>query len=92
MLAAGDIDSFRVVLDWVSGMLPLALARTQLLLPAEQGAWWTETITQEGLYLGEEYACDPTQRPTGYPVWLAGPGDIGGWRVTMNRGALELPC
>jgi hypothetical protein len=81
MLAAGDLDSFRSILDFVASLLPLARNRTALQLPAgDAGAFWTETINGvNGLYLGEEYACDPTARPDGYPVWLTGPGSLGGW-------------
>ena len=79
-MAAGDIDSFISILDFVLSILPVALARTALLLPGETGAFWTETINSvNGLYLSEEYACDPSQRPTGYPPWLTGPGSLGGW-------------
>ena len=86
MVAAGDLDSFRPILDFVLSVLPVALARTSQLLPGESGmflaalcsmrvskfssgfshyragAFWTETINcVNGLYLGEEYACDPSQ-------------------------------
>jgi hypothetical protein len=41
MLAAGDYDTLAVVLDWASSFLPLALARTRLLLPGVKGTFFT---------------------------------------------------
>lgn len=68
-----------VVLDWVSGMLPLIQARSQLLL-GFGSFFMTETEDQFGLYQGYEYGCSAaTERPPGYPIWLEGPGDEGGW-------------
>jgi hypothetical protein len=80
MLPAGDVEGMRVVLDWVTSFIPLAAARTQLLLPGEAGIFFTETVTSFGLYQGGEYGCDAaTKRPAGYPEWLEGPGSEGGW-------------
>lgn len=80
MLPAGDVEGMRVVLDWVSSFIPLASARTNLLLPGEAGIFFTETVTSFGLYQGGEYGCDSDKnRPSGYPDWLEGPGGEGGW-------------
>lgn len=80
MLPAGDVEGMRVVLDWVSGFIPLASARTNLLLPGEAGIFFTETVTSFGLYQGGEYGCDAAKnRPAAYPEWLEGPGGEGGW-------------
>jgi hypothetical protein len=80
MMKAGDLDSMRVILDWVAGFIPLALARTALLLPDEAGIFFTETVNHFGLYQAYEYGCDAaTNRPPGYPKWLEGPGSEGGW-------------
>ena len=76
MLAAGDYDLLEVVLEWASAFLPLARARTKLLLPGVEGAWFTEITNAFGLYQGKMYSgpdCAP--RPAGYPPWLS----IGGW-------------
>lgn len=77
MLAAGDFDTMRVILDWAASFLPLALARTALLLPGEKGVFFTETVNVFGLYQDGEVSCSP--RPANYPVWLEGPGSTGGW-------------
>jgi len=79
MLQAGDVAEFQVVLDWLAGFAPLAAARTNLLLPGEEGIFFTETVNAFGLYQGYEYGCDPSIRPADYPVYLEGPGDVGGW-------------
>jgi hypothetical protein len=71
-LAAGDYDTLRVVLDWILSFMPLALARTALLLPEEKGMFFTETVSVFGLYQGYEYSCSAADRPAGYPVWLEG--------------------
>ena len=76
-LAAGDIDVMRVILDWASALLPLARARTNLLLPSESGVFFTETVNVFGLFQDGEYSC--SARPEGYPIWLEGPGSTGGW-------------
>ena len=79
MLPAGDVENMRVVLDWTASFIPLASARTELLLPGESGIFFTETVNTFGLYQGPEYdGCDP-KREEGYPRWLEGPGGEGGW-------------
>jgi len=79
MLPAGDVENMRVVLDWTASLIPLASARTELLLPGESGIFFTETVSTFGLYQGPEYdGCDP-KREEGYPRWLEGPGGEGGW-------------
>ena len=80
-LAAGDWQEMQVVLEWVSGFIPLARARSELLLPEGQsGIFFTETVDVHGLYQGGEYGCDSaSNRPPGYPQWLEGPGSEGGW-------------
>ena len=79
MIASGDADSMRVVLDWVSGFVPLALARTATLLPSESGIFFTEVSDLNGLYQGSLYGCaNATEHPPGYPVWLEGKVS-GGW-------------
>lgn len=79
MLGAGDFAEYQVYIDWLLGFVPLALARTALLLPDEKGIFFTETVNAFGLYQGYEYGCDTSNRSPGYPVWLEGPGDEGGW-------------
>lgn len=80
MLAAGDLDSLAVALDWISSMIPLVSARTAALLPSNQsGIFFTETMDAFGLFQGYEYGCAASDRPAGYPVWLEAPGDLGGW-------------
>ena len=76
MFASGDYDTFKPVLEWASAFLPLALARTKLLLPEVEGVFFTETTNAFGLYQGESYdLCIPnnpnTTRPVGYPQWLS---------------------
>jgi hypothetical protein len=51
-MAAGDFDTMAVVLDWVSGMLPLIRARSQTLLGFDS-FFMTETEDQYGLYQGK---------------------------------------
>jgi hypothetical protein len=78
-MAAGDFDTMAVILDWVSGMLPLIRARSQALLGFDS-FFMTETEDIFGLYQGYEYGCNAAkERPEGYPVWLEGPGSEGGW-------------
>ena len=78
-LTAGDFDTMAVILDWVSGMLPLIRARSQALLGFDS-FFMTETEDIFGLYQGYEYGCNAAnERPEGYPVWLEGPGSEGGW-------------
>jgi len=48
-LIAGDFDTMRVLLDWVVGMMPLARARSRLLLGFDS-VFWTETVNAFGLY------------------------------------------
>jgi hypothetical protein len=80
MLAAGDVEGMRVVLDWVTAFAPLLRARTALLQPGGAGLFATETVTVSGLFQLTEYGCDwATNRPPGYPRWLEGPGSEGGW-------------
>jgi hypothetical protein len=76
MLAAGDYDLLAVVLEWAASFLPLARARTQLLLPGVGGAFFTEIVNAFGLYQGKMYS-GPTckDRTPGYPPWLS----LGGW-------------
>jgi hypothetical protein len=82
MLAAGDADSIRVVLDWVSGFIPLAIARTAAVLPPPNaGIFFTEVSDISGLYQGGLYGCTDDTRagepedhsaahaPTTVPVW-----------------------
>jgi hypothetical protein len=79
MLAAGDVDGMRVVLDWVSGFIPLALARTAALLPGQAGIFFTEVSDINGLYQSSLYGCIASHdHPPGYPVWLEGK-ESGGW-------------
>jgi hypothetical protein len=60
-------------------MLRLARARSELLLGFDSVSW-TETVNAFGLYQGYEYGCNAAaERPPGYPVFLEGPGDEGGW-------------
>ena len=76
MLAAGDYDLLAVVLDWASSFLPLARARTALLLPSVEGAFFTEIVNAFGLYQGKMYGgSDCQSRAAGYPPWLS----VGGW-------------
>lgn len=78
-MAAGDYDTMRVLLEWVLGFVPLARARSAALLGYDSVAW-TETVNAFGLYQGYEYGCAAaSERPVGYPVFLEGPGDEGGW-------------
>jgi hypothetical protein len=80
MLPAGDVEEVRVLLEWVLSLQPLARARTAALLPDELGTFFTETVNVgSGLYQPYEYGCDASSRPPGYPVWLEGSGDVGGW-------------
>jgi len=79
MLPSGDEAQMRVVLDWVSSFIPLATARTALLLPGESGIFFTEVSDIFGLYQGGLYGCTPESRPPGYPAWLEGAGSVGGW-------------
>ena len=79
MLAAGDVEGMRVVLDWVTAFAPLLRARTALLQPGGAGLFATETVTASGLFQLTEYGCDWENRPPGYPRWLEGPGSEGGW-------------
>lgn len=63
MLAAGDADSIRVVLDWVSGFIPLAVARTATVLPpSNAGIFFTEVSDISGLYQGGLYGCTDDTR------------------------------
>jgi len=63
MLAAGDADSIRVVLDWVSGFIPLAVARTTTVLPPPNaGIFFTEVSDISGLYQGGLYGCTDDTR------------------------------
>ena len=75
MLAAGDYDTLAVVLDWASSFLPLAIARTQLLLPGVKGTFFTEIVNAFGLYQGKMYSGPDCTRTPGYPPWLS----MGGW-------------
>lgn len=63
MLTAGDADSLRVVLDWVSGFIPLASARTHVVLPeGNEGIFFTEVSDINGLYQGGLYGCTDSSR------------------------------
>ncbi len=65
MMAAGDFDGMRNVLDWLSDTIPLLSARSQLLLPEHSsGIYSTETVTVGGLFQQGEYQCG--ERPAGY--------------------------
>jgi len=69
----------QVVLDWILSMMPLLRARSQLLMGFDS-IFTTETVNAFGLYQGYEYGCNAAaERPAGYPIWLEGPGDEGGW-------------
>ena len=87
MLAAGDYDLLRPVLEWASGFIPVLTARTKLLLPNGAGAgfWSTEMTNAFGLYQGQMWHGPPftydqcanaSARPPNYPQWLS----IGGWQ------------
>lgn len=79
MLPAGDYEEMKVFLDWMVSLLPLAIARTNLLLPDESGIFFTEVSDINGLYQGGLYGCNATlDHPPGYPVWLEGKVS-GGW-------------
>jgi hypothetical protein len=69
----------RTLLEWLLSMMPLLRARSQALLGFDS-IFATETVNAFGLYQGYEYGCAAaSERPPGYPVWLEGPGDEGGW-------------
>jgi hypothetical protein len=71
MLAAGDVDEMRVVLDWVSGFIPLALARTAALLPGQAGIFFTEVSDINGLY--QSSLCKAEPRRNTLPKTFARP-------------------
>ena len=73
MLASGDWENFATILDWASGFIPFALARTAALLPGEKGIFFTETLTIFGAYQQDTYGC-AGNRPAGYPDWLENSG------------------
>jgi hypothetical protein len=87
MLAAGDYDIMKPVLEWASAFLPLAQARTELLLPGVKGVFFTEITNAFGLYQGRMFdQCNASAtRPQGYPQWLS----WGGWvRYDFSGNAL----
>jgi hypothetical protein len=82
MLAAGDYDIMRPVLEWASSFLPIARARTKALMTDVDGVWFTETTNAFGLYQGIMYdggsaghCLSRSALPAGYPSWLS----VGGW-------------
>ena len=56
MLAAGDADLMRVVLDYYANAEVLLSQRTQAYWN-HSGMWTTETHHLSGLYCGEDYGC-----------------------------------
>ena len=66
MLAAGDFDEQRVVLDYYSNLAALLGPRT-LAWFNHSGLWAPETHTLHGSYDGPDWGC---ARPEGYPPWL----------------------
>lgn len=93
MLAAGDYDGLRNVLDWASSLIPLLSARSELLLPEKTaGIYTTETVTAFGLFQQAEYQCGA--RPAGYPAWLENSGwvqyDFGGNAMGPEVGLMAL--
>ena len=76
MFASGDYDTLKPVLEWASAFLPLAKARTALLLPGVNGIFFTEMTNAFGMYNGQMFdTCNSSSRPPDYPKWLA----VGGW-------------
>lgn len=84
MLAAGDYDTLRPVLEWAASFLPLARARTAALLPGVAGVFFNEITNAFGLHGGTLYSgfdanspgnCSAAYRPAGWPRYLA----TGGW-------------
>jgi hypothetical protein len=71
MLAAGDADVMRVVLDYYANAEVLLSQRT-LAYWNHSGMWTTETHHLSGAYCGMDYGCSGRD---GYPVWL----ETSGW-------------
>lgn len=71
MLAAGDFDSHRVILEYYANMARLLAPRTALYWN-HSGLWTPETHTLFGAYTPYFYGgpgCEAA-RPAGFPVWL----------------------
>ena len=64
MLAAGDVEEMRVLLDYYTNVAKLLVPRTQAYF-GHAGMWTTETHTLFGSYQMFDYGCN---RPAGYPV------------------------
>ena len=72
MAAAGDFDSWRVVLDYYLNMREYLEPRTQLYWN-HTGMWTTETQHLTGAYSMSDYGCS---RPADYPVQYESSGWI----------------
>jgi hypothetical protein len=94
MLAAGDYDLMRVILDYISNLNVLLTQRTQVYWN-HSGAWTTETHHLTGAYDGSDYGCGDR---TGWPVWLMQSGylhldwagDSGTGMCTIRSASLTL--
>lgn len=64
MLAAGDFDLHRVILDYYTNMAVFLSQRTQAYW-GHAGVWTTETQHLTGAYTMSDYSCS---REAGYPV------------------------
>ena len=89
MLAAGDVDEQRVILDYLMNAAALLVPRTQAYFN-HSGMWTTETHHLTGAYQMFDYGCDARSRPAGYPFQYEASGylrvDQGG-----NSGTGEWP-
>ena len=88
MLALGDVEEMRVVLDYAADMLPLNRARSQLLLGFDSASW-TEISDVFGLYQGAEYGCSASDHPPGFPAFFEN-GDAGWTRYDFGGNGLGL--
>ena len=87
MLAQGDIEEMRVVLEYAAAMLPLNRARSQLLNGFDSASW-VEISDVFGLFQGEEYGCSGG-RPPGMPALFEN-GDAGWTRYDFGGNGLGL--
>jgi len=69
MLAAGDDDTFQVLLDYMLNQEKLLSPRTELYF-GHPGMWTTETAHLAGMYRPFDYDLCGSQNRTGWPVWL----------------------
>jgi len=73
MLAAGDYDEMRVILDFWTNAALLLVPRT-LAYWGHPGMWTTETHHLTGAYGMFDYGCNEKSRPAGYPFQIEASG------------------